>query len=142
VARLPQENAPRYDLQDRLLDFAARVTDVAEALPPTRPGNHIAGQLVRCGTSPAANHAEAQGAESRKDFVHKMRVSLKELRETRVWLSLVGRKGSIGTPADLDDVLAECEELVAIFAASIRTASDNGPHKRGVTSREPPSVGR
>jgi len=97
---------------------------------------------VRCGTSPAANHAEAQGAESRKDFVHKMRVALKELRETRVWLSLVRRKVLIETPPGLDDVLAECDELIAIFVASIRTARGNGVREPEGPSGEQASVER
>ena len=112
----------RYDLQDRLIDFAARVIDVVEALPLTRTGNHVGGQLVRCGTSPVANHAEAQGAESRKDFIHKMKVALKELRETRVWLLLIRRKGLIKPPKKLDAILQECDEIIAIFVASIKTA--------------------
>ena len=114
---------------------------MAETLPPTRTGNHVAGQLVRCGTSPAANHAEAQAPESRKDFVHKMRVALKELRETRVWLSLVERKASVETPAGLEDVSAECDELIAIFVASIRTASGRTAHEAEGSPQEPPAVG-
>lgn len=77
-----------YDLQDRLISFAVRVMNVVEALPNDRIGNHVAGQLLRSGTSPAPNYGEAQSAESRKDFVHKIKISLKELRETHVWLCL------------------------------------------------------
>jgi four helix bundle protein len=87
------ENAQRrdvkYDLEERLLDFAVRIIEIVEALPNTRTGNHIAGQLLRCGTSPAPNYGEAQSAESRQDFVHKMKICLKELRETNVWLKIV-----------------------------------------------------
>ncbi len=75
-----------FDLEDRLIDFAVRIVRTAESLPKTKVGNHIAGQLIRCGTSPAPNYGEAQSAESRSDFIHKMKVCLKELRETRVWL--------------------------------------------------------
>src|SRR5687767_3190063 len=75
-------------LEDRLLDFAARAGAVVDALPDTRLGRHVAGQLVRCGTSPAPNYAEACAAESRADFVHKLAIVLKELRESRVWLKL------------------------------------------------------
>ena len=81
-----------FDLQDRLIDFAVRIISVVEALPNTRVGNHIASQLVRSGTSPAPNYGEAQSAESRRDFVHKMKVALKELRETQVWLLIIERK--------------------------------------------------
>ena len=72
-----------FDLEDRLIEFATRIIQVAESLPKSRVANHIAGQLVRCGTSPAPNYGEAQGAESRPDFIHKMKVCLKELRESK-----------------------------------------------------------
>ena len=75
-----------FNLEGRLVDFAVRIIHAAESLPKTKAGNHIAGQLIRCGTAPAANYGEAQDAESRAGFIHKMKVSLKELRETRVWL--------------------------------------------------------
>ena len=75
-----------FDLEDRLIDYTIRIIRTAESLPKTKVGNHIAGQLIRCGTSPAPNYGEAQSAESRSDFIHKMKVCLKELRETRVWL--------------------------------------------------------
>jgi len=77
-----KEKKGAYDLQDRLISFAARVINVVEAMPSNRIGNHVASQLVRSATSPAPNYGEAQSAESRKDFVHKMKVALKELRET------------------------------------------------------------
>src|SRR5580765_6510156 len=77
------------DLEERLLSYAARVGKVVDALPETRLGRHIAGQLVRSGTSPAPNYAESCAAESKKDFVHKLGIALKELRETRVWLRLI-----------------------------------------------------
>ena len=67
------------DLEDRLINFAVRVLNVTESLPNTKAGNHIAGQLVRSGTSPAPNYGEAQSAELRRDFVHKMKICLKEL---------------------------------------------------------------
>ena len=77
------------DLEDRSLDFAARVGKLVEALPDTRLGRHVAGQLVRSGTSPAPNYAEARAAESKKDFIHKLGIALKELRESRVWIKLI-----------------------------------------------------
>ncbi|MFQ5677362.1 MAG: four helix bundle protein, partial [bacterium] len=76
----------RFDLEERLIDFAVLVCKVAETLPTNRVGTHVAGQLIRCCTSPAPNYGEAQSAESRRDFIHKMKISLKELRETQVWL--------------------------------------------------------
>jgi len=72
----------KFDLEERLIDFASNIVDVAEALPNTIAGNHLAGQLVRSGTAPALQYGEAQAAESRQDFIHKMKVALKELRET------------------------------------------------------------
>jgi four helix bundle protein len=78
-----------YDLEDRLIDFAVGIISLAESLPKTRVGNHIAGQILRSGTSPAPNYGEAHSAESDQDFVHKMKICLKELRETRVWLIMI-----------------------------------------------------
>jgi four helix bundle protein len=115
----------RYDLEDRLLDFAVSVVELTESLPNTRAGNHIAGQLLRCGTSPLSNHGEVEAAESRKDFLHKLRICLKELRETKRWLRLVGRLKRLGEPAHLSVCLDEIEELIRIFAASVRTAEKN-----------------
>lgn len=82
----------KYDIEDRLVDFSARVIDIVEALPKTRAGNYIAGQLIRCGLAPVLLYGEAQGAESRDDFIHKMKVVLKELKETRVCLKIIIRK--------------------------------------------------
>ena len=120
------EKRPRdFDLQDRLIDFAVRVMGVVEALPNTRIGNHIAGQLSRSGTSPAPSYGEAQSAESRKDFVHKMKVSLKELRETHVWLLMIERKPLIEPRDKLAPIIRECNELISIFVTSIKTAEKN-----------------
>src|SRR6266404_1154183 len=93
----PLSAKPRiYDLEERLLEFAAVVIDVSEKLPNSRAGNHIAGQLLRSGTSPYGNHGEAQAPESAEDFIHKMKVCLKELRETRRWARLIVRQGWLG----------------------------------------------
>ena len=78
-----------YDLEERLVEFSSHVIDVVEALPTTRAANYIAGQLVRCGLAPALLYGEAQGAESRDDFIHKMKIGLKELKETRICLKLI-----------------------------------------------------
>ena len=111
-----------HDLEERLIDFAVRIIRMIEDLPNTRVGNHIAGQLLRCGTSPAPNYGEAQGAESRADFIHKMRVCLKELRETRVWLLMIVRATLIKSSSKLDPLIQETNELISIFVTSIRTA--------------------
>jgi len=113
-----------YDIEDRLIDFAVRIIQVAESLPKTRVANHIAGQLIRCGTSPAPNYGEAQSAESRADFVHKMKVCLKELRETRVWLRMIVRAKLIKSVSKLDSLIQENNELISIFVTSIRTAKE------------------
>jgi four helix bundle protein len=115
----------KFDLEERLLNFAIQILEIVEALPRTRIGNHIASQLIQCGTSPAPNYAEAQSAESRNDFIHKIKVVLKELREVRVWLLLIQRKGLLRVPDKLPPALAECDELIAIFVASIGTAKRN-----------------
>ena len=108
-------------LEDRLIDFAVMVIDVVESLPNTKAGSHVGGQLIRSGTSPAPNYAEARSAESRRDFVHKMKISLKELRETMVWLKIIARK-RLGDYRGVPAALAECDELIAIFTASTKTA--------------------
>jgi four helix bundle protein len=120
-AKRPQ----KYDLEDRLLEFAVQVIDFTEALPNTRVANHIAGQLLRSGTSPYGNHGEVESAESRKDFVHKLKVCLKELRETRRWLRLAGRLKTLPRLPNLVECLNEADELIRIFVASIRTAERN-----------------
>jgi four helix bundle protein len=114
-----------FDLEQRLTQFAVRVLAVVEALPRTRAGNHVAGQLVRCGTSPTSNYAEAQAAESRSDFIHKMKVCLKELRETRTWLLIIQQKPLIKPAGKLQPLLNECHELISIFVASFSTAQRN-----------------
>ena len=120
-----RRNGRHYDLEDRLLDFAVSVVELTESFPSTRAGNHIAGQLLRCGTSPLSNHGEVEAAESRKDFVHKLRICLNELRETRRWLRLAGRLKKLGPIAGFPACLSEVDELIRIFVASIRTAEKN-----------------
>jgi four helix bundle protein len=115
---------PQDNLEDRLLDFAAQIVQLVDSLPNTKAGNHIAGQLLRCGTSPLSNHGEVEAAESRKDFLHKLRICLKELRETKRWLRLVGRV-NLTQDARLSGCLNEVEELIRIFVASIRTTEKN-----------------
>lgn len=117
------------ELEDRLLDFAVRVGGAVDALPDTRLGRHIAAQLVRCGTSAAPNYAEGCGAESKKDFIHKLGISLKELRESRCWLRMV-MKGRLLSEGRLTPLLAECEELCNIIAKSLVTAKANLARKR------------
>ena len=121
----PDAKGRVYDLEDRLLEFASKVIDVSEDLPKTRAGNHIAGQLLRSGTSPYGNHGEAQAPESMDDFIHKLKICLKELRETRRWARLIERKNWLQGDAQLAFVLQEAEELIRIFKASVQTAERN-----------------
>jgi len=120
------KQSTRYDLEERLLECAVRVIRLVDALPATRAGRHVADQPLRCGTSPLANHGELQGAESRKDFIHKLGLCLKEIRETRRWLRLIHRVPLVA-PAKIEQLLNETEALIKIFAASIRTAEKNAP---------------
>jgi four helix bundle protein len=127
VAETPNGNyspRPKYDLEERLLNFTASVVRLADSLPNTKAGNHISGQLLRCGTSPLANHGEVEAAESRKDFLHKLRICLKELRETWRWLRLIGRL-ELSQGNQLCAALTEVEQLIRIFAASVRTTEKN-----------------
>ncbi|MEW5946993.1 MAG: four helix bundle protein [bacterium] len=113
-----------FDLEERLIDFAVHVIRVAESMPKSRLGNHIAGQLIRCGTAPAPNYGEAQSAESRSDFIHKMKISLKELRETRIWLLLIARADIIKYKL-IEFLIDENNQLISIFVASVKTARRN-----------------
>ena len=116
---------PKYDLEERLLEFSVRIIRVTESMKRSRAANHIADQLLRSGTSPYGNHGEAEGAESRDDFIHKLKICYKELRESRRWLRLVQRAELIAKPTLLTSLISEADELVRIFASSIRTAQKN-----------------
>ena len=112
------------EIEDRLIDFAVRVIKVADALPRTPAGKHIAGQLLRSGTSPAPNYAEARGAESTADFVHKLRIALKELNESSVWLRIICRAELLENSL-LADLIDENDQLCRIVNASVKTASSS-----------------
>jgi four helix bundle protein len=110
-------------IQDRLVDLAIAIVHLAAHLPRTPAGQHVAAQILRSGTSPAPNYGEARGAESRADFVHKLRVALKELNETAIWLQIIRR--SRMTQLELDGLIKETQELSHILVSSIKTASRN-----------------
>ena len=112
------------ELEERLLEFAARIGNLVDALPDTRLGRHIAGQLVRSGTSPAPNYGEAWAAESKNDFIHKLSIVFKELRESRIWVRLVIKAKLLPKPR-MDAVLDECDQLCNIIAKSLMTAKAN-----------------
>ena len=119
-----RQKAPRFDLEERLLAFSVRIIEIVDAMPNTRGANHVGAQLLRCGTSPYGNHGEVQAAESRRDFVHKLRVCLKELKETRRWLRLIQRSAWL-PHSKTAPILGETEQLIKIFFTSIRTAQSN-----------------
>ena len=112
------------ELAERLINFAARIGKVVDALPDTRMGRHVAGQLVRCGSSPAPNYEEACAAESRADFAHKLSICLKELRESRCWIRLI-IKTEMLTEHKMAELLYECNQLCNIIGRSIVTTKGN-----------------
>jgi four helix bundle protein len=114
-----------YDLQGRLVDYAVRVIKLSEALPETKAGKHVSSQLLKSGTSPAPNYGEAQSAESAADFVHKLKVALKELRETEIWLKIIANADMVKPETLLGPLLQETDELIAILFTSIETARKN-----------------
>lgn len=111
-------------LEDRLIDFAVRIIKLADALPSSPAGKHISRQLLRSGTSPAPNYAEARGAESSADFVHKLKISIKELNETSVWLRMVCRAELMKSEL-VEQLIDENQQLCRILSASIKTAQQN-----------------
>ena len=110
------------DIEERLIDFAVRVVKLCVSLPKTQAERHVAGQLVRSGTAPAAHYPEARGAESAKDFVHKLRLCPKELNKSRVWLKIITRTEMLPV-SRLHDINKECDELCRIINASIQIAT-------------------
>ena len=112
------------DLSVRLWAFAARVGRVVDTLPETRLGRHVAGQLIRCGTAAPPNYDESGAAESRDDFVHKLSISLKELRESRGWLRFVGKSGLL-PEKDMITLIDEADQLCRILGKSVNTARTN-----------------
>jgi four helix bundle protein len=111
-----------YDLQDRFIDYAVRIIKLTEALAETKAGKHVSAQILRSGTSPAPNYGEAQSAESKADFVHKLKVALKEMRETEIWLKIIAKAKMVTSPSLLEPLLQETDELIAILFKSVETA--------------------
>ena len=112
------------ELEERLIDFAVRIVNLSASLPKTTAGKHIAGQIMRSGTSPAPNYGEARGAESHADFIHKLRIVLKELNETSIWLRVIERSKMLRKEL-MSDIVGENKELCRIFTASLRTARNS-----------------
>ena len=121
AAKAPNPQSRADELEERLIDFAVRIVKLSARLSKTPAGRHIAGQILRSGTSPAPNYGEARGAESAADFVHKLRIVLKELNETSIWLRVIERSQLLNS-ALLADITNENVELCKIFTSSLKTA--------------------
>lgn len=110
------------ELEERLIDFAVLIISISNELPNTKAGQTLSGQIVKSGTSPALNYGEVRGAESRKDFIHKIQVVLKELRETFVCLQIIRKAKLIKNEQIVSVAISECHELISIFVSSVRTS--------------------
>ncbi len=123
MVKEPPENrqSRAVELEERLIDFAVRIVRLSARLPRTAAGKHVAGQILRSGTSPAPNYGEARGAESHADFVHKLRIVLKELNETFIWLQIIERSQMLKREL-LVGIIQENGDLCRIFTASLNTA--------------------
>ncbi|OFX44263.1 MAG: four helix bundle protein [Bacteroidetes bacterium GWA2_30_7] len=117
----------KYDIEERLIDFAVKIILFIESLPNTKSANHLGGQLLRSGTSPSLNYGEAKSAESKNDFLHKMKVCLKELRESYNCLRIMHRAKIYKEENQIIELITECNELISIFVKSIETASKPKP---------------
>jgi four helix bundle protein len=113
----------KFDLDERLIDFAVSIINLVEMLPPTKSGNHLGNQLLRSGTSPSLNYGEARSGESKNDFIHKMKVCLKELRESFNCLRIIKKANLAPNERAIMDIIDECDELISIFVSSIVTAT-------------------
>ena len=109
------------DIQERLIDFAVNIIQLTTKFPKSPAGKHVSNQILRIGTSPAPNYAEARSAESPNDFIHKLKIALKELNETKVWLQIIVRSHMI-LINEFSGLQNECDELCRIISASVKTA--------------------
>ena len=124
----------RNDLEARLIDFAVLIVKIIKKLPKSVEGKLLSNQLIRSGTSPALNYGEAQSAESRRDFIHKIKVVLKEVRETHISLKIIDKAEILVNDPDVNFGLKESDELIAIFVKSIDTARKNLSKEQQLTS--------
>ena len=115
----------KFDLEERLINFSVLIIEIVNEMPNYKAGNHLSGQLVRSGTSPALNYGEAQSGESRKDFIHKIKIILKELRETLVCLKIIYRTKLYQSEEKIKLALKESDELISIFVKSVETVQKN-----------------
>ena len=115
----------KFDMEERLINFSVLIIEIINEIENSKAGNHLSGQLVRSGTSVALNYGEAQSGESRKDFIHKMKIVLKELRETFVCLKIINRSKLYSVNKKLENAMEENNQLISIFVKSIETAQKN-----------------
>jgi four helix bundle protein len=126
------EKEKKFDLEDQLVKFAVKIATLVESLPTSMSARNISGQLIRSGTAPALNYGEAKSAESSNDFIHKMKIALKELRESYIALKILKQIKIQKLDNILDNCLLECNELISIFVKSIQTAERNRKLKQGM----------
>ena len=115
----------KYDLNERLIDFAVIIIELLEKVIKSPAGNYLADHMMRAGISPSLHYGEAQGAESRKDFIHKLGILIKELRETLNAMKIIRKAKLVKSTEQIDAAIAECIELISIFNKSIDTAKKN-----------------
>ena len=115
----------RQDMEKRLIEFSVSALEIADELPNNKAGNHLSGQLIRSGTSVSLNYGEAQSGESRKDFIHKTKIVLKELRESFICLKIINSAKLFKSNEKITHTLQENNELIAIFVKSVETAQNN-----------------
>lgn len=115
----------KHELEQRLIDFAVLIIEITNQLNGNKAGTHLGSQLIRSGTSPALNYGEAQSGESRKDFIHKIKIVLKELRETYICLRIINQAKLIDSNSKIISVIKENDELISIFVKSVETAQKN-----------------
>ena len=115
----------KFDLEERLIDFSVLIIEMATSMQKNTAGSHLLSQIIRSGTSCALNYGEAQSAESRKDFIHKMKISLKELRESFICLKIIYKANLTSAKQKLEKALKENDELISIFVKSVETAQKN-----------------
>ncbi|MBN7817951.1 four helix bundle protein [Algoriphagus pacificus] len=112
----------KFDLEDRLIDFASEIISFTDTMVSSKAGNHMSSQLLRSGTSTALNYGEAQSGESRRDFIHKLKIVLKELRESRVALKIIAKSNLHHDLGIVKKLIDECNQLISIFVKSVETS--------------------
>ena len=131
---------PKRDLGERLLEYGARIVRLVESLPNTLVGRRVGDQLLRSGTSAGANYEEARGAQSKEDFVHKLQIALKQLRESNYWLRLLVKSGKVSADR-MNDLLDESNQLRAMLSKSVATTKGKAkPIENGAGTKSQLSV--